>query len=153
MNSFDEPKMPKGLDKVARKKWEELTEMVDLGAADADVLTSYCRNHSILTRVRKTVAAREKAKQFETMIIAKNGAEIINPLITAECRLMQAGNRMLVQLGIAGNGKRQEVLRKPKSTPPPAGCSGPEPPWGWAIEEKMHSNKLADLPGAKPWKH
>jgi phage terminase small subunit len=144
MSNFEEPKMPKDLDREARRKWGELTEMADLGELDADLLASFCRNHSNLMEVRKVKKAQQKAKQFQTMTVAKNGSTVLNPLIVAESRLMQAGGRMLVQLGISGNGKRQETLRKPKATPPPAGFSGPEPPWGWAIEEKLCRNKLED---------
>ena len=152
MTSFDEPKMPKDLDAAARRKWVELTEMVDLGEPDGELLASYCRNHSNLMDVRKAKKAQQKAKQFTTMTVAKNGSTVLNPLIVAESRLMQAGGRMLVQLGISGNGKRQETLRKPKATAPPAGMTGPEPPWGWAIEAKLVGD-VPPLAPKKPWKH
>jgi phage terminase small subunit len=150
MDSFDEPKMPRDLDKEAKKKWLEITDLADLGSLDGELLGNYCRTHSNLVAVRKEKKAQQKAKQFQTMITAKNGSTVVNPLITAESRLMQAAGRMLVQLGISGNGKRQEEIRKPsKSQPPPPGFTGPEPAWGWEIEKKMCGDPENFLPGGK----
>jgi phage terminase small subunit len=135
---FDEPKMPRDLDKDARKKWNEITELADLGSLDAELLGNYCRTHSNLVAVRKEKRAQQKAKTFTTMTIAKNGSTVLNPLLVAESRLMQMAGRMLAGLGISGNGKRQEEIRKPsKPQPVPHGFTGPEPKHGWGIEAAL----------------
>ena len=153
MTSFDLPKMPRDLDKDGRAKWREITEIVDLDSLDSDLLANLCRTHSNLIAVRKEKKLQQSAKIFKTMVVAKNGATVLHPLIVAESRLMQAGSRMLVQLGLAGNGKRQQEIRKPsKSTPPPPGMTGPEPACGWAIEMKL----CGDTPPKEKtpsWKH
>lgn len=132
------PKMPKDLDKDARRKWNEITELADLGSLDAELLGNYCRTHSNLVAVRKEKKAQQKAKAFTTMVVAKNGATVLNPLLVAESRLMQMAGRMLAGLGISGNGKRAEEIRKPsKAQPQPPGFSGPEPRHGWALEAAL----------------
>ncbi|HMF54369.1 MAG TPA: hypothetical protein VK593_08465 [Edaphobacter sp.] len=137
MTDFDAPKMPRDLDKDGRAKWHEITEIADLESLDAELLANYCRTHSNLIAVRREKKIQQTAKTFRTMTTAKNGAIVLHPLIVAESRLMQAGGRMLVQLGLSGNGKRQEQIRKPSKNPPPAGFYGDEPPHGWAIEQKL----------------
>jgi phage terminase small subunit len=137
MRYVDQMKMPRDLDKDARSKWHEIIELADLDQLDAELLGNYCRTHSNLLSVRKEKKIQIAAKVFKTMTTAKNGAIVLHPLIVAESRLMQAGGRMLVQLGLSGNGKRQEQIRKPSQSQPPPGATGPEPPCGWNIEMKL----------------
>lgn len=137
MTDFDAPKMPRDLDKDGRAKWHEITEIADLKEIDAELLANYCRTHSNLIALRREKKKQQTAKTFRTMVVAKNGATVLHPLVVAESRLMQAGGRMLVQLGLSGNGKRQEQIRKPSKEPPPAGFYGDEPAHGWAIEQKL----------------
>jgi phage terminase small subunit len=147
MDGWTEPKMPRDLDKDARRKWVEITELADLGSLDAELLGNYCRTHSNLVAVRKEKKAQQKAKQFQTMTVAKNGATVLNPLLVAESRLMQMAGRMLAGLGISGNGKRAEEIRKPsKPKHPPPGFSGPEPVYGWEVEVQLCKGKLDPTP-------
>ncbi|MBB5331879.1 P27 family phage terminase small subunit [Tunturiibacter gelidoferens] len=148
MTAFDVLKMPKDLDRDARAKWREITEMADLQPLDAELLANYCRTHSTLIDVRKQKKIQIAAKVFHTMVTAKNGSTVMHPLLIAESRLMQAGGRMLVQLGLSGNGKRQEEIRKPSKSTPPPGFFGDEPSWGWDIEKKLCSDVL---PSGKTW--
>jgi hypothetical protein len=136
MNTFDTLKMPRDLDKDGRAKWHEIMQIADLESLDAELLGNYCRTHSNLIAVRREKKIQQTTKTFRTMVIAKNGATVLHPLIVAESRLMQAGGRMLLQLGLSGNGKRQEQIRKPSKNPPP-GLHGIEPTYGWEIEEKL----------------
>jgi len=149
MSAFDGLKMPRDLDKDARHKWCEITEIADLEPLDADLLSNYCRTHSNLMAVRREKRTQQKAKTFHTMTTAKNGAIVLHPLIVAESRLMQAGGRMLVQLGLSGNGKRQEQIRKPSKNQPPPGFYGDEPKHGWPIELALCGTDFP--PKGKPW--
>ena len=149
MTGFDVPKMPRDLDKDGRAKWHEITEIADLEEIDAELLANYCRTHSTLMDVRRTKKAQQKAKVFKTMVVAKNGAVVLNPILTAESRLMQASGRMLVQLGISGNGKRQQEIRKPSKNQPPPGFYGDEPKHGWPIELALCGTDFP--PKGKPW--
>jgi phage terminase small subunit len=153
MRTFDTLKMPRDLDKDAKAKWHQITEIADLESLDAELLANYCRTHSNLMDVRRAKKLQQDAKTFRTMTTAKNGAVVLNPLIVAESRLMQAGGRMLVQLGLSGNGRRQEEIRKPSKNQPPAGMSGPEPAHGWAIEQALCGTDTDFSSKEKTWKH
>jgi hypothetical protein len=110
MRILAEPTMPADLDRRGRRKWSEMTEVADLGVIGRELLANYCRMFSHLMEVEKEKRAQRKAKQFTAMVVTKNGATVLNPLIFAEMRLMELLGRMLVQLGRNSNGKPQEIL-------------------------------------------
>lgn len=130
------PEMPSDLDREAKRKWRELIESCDPDV-DAEVLGNYCRQHSSLLAIRSEKARQIKARTFQTMVPGRDGTMQLNPLLTAENRLIASLNRMLKTLGITPSCDEPGRPRKTELNPPPPGFSGPEPACGWAIEQAL----------------
>jgi phage terminase small subunit len=130
------PEMPGDLDKIARAKWQELVESCDPDV-DTETLANYCRQHSSLLTIRGEKAKQMKARTFETMVPGRDGTMQLNPLLTAESRLIASLNRMLSTLGLMPSRDERGTGRKPQSNPPPPGMSEPEPSWGWETERAL----------------
>lgn len=131
------PKMPSDLDREAKKKWRELVENCEPDA-DLELLGNFCRQHSSLLSIRREKAKQEKAATFKTMVPGRDGTMQLNPLLTAENRLIAILNRMLATLGLTP-GRELGTSRKlqPNSPPPGFPPDAEEPVWGWNIEEKL----------------
>lgn len=129
------PKMPPDLDHFARKKWRELVELVDPDI-DGELIANYARVHGSLMAIRSEKARQLKAGTYESLVPGRDKTLQLNPLQVAENRMVASLNRMLRTLGLAPSREEQERSKKTKrsSNPPPPGFSGPEPPYGWAIE-------------------
>jgi phage terminase small subunit len=132
MKGGPEMPMPKDLDPTARKKWRELIETVD-PETDAELVANYARMYGSLMAIRSEKARQIKARTFETTVPGREGSMQLNPLITAENRMVSSLNRMLRTLGLAPS--REEQGRRPHKLPtePPPGMEGPEPNYGWPI--------------------
>jgi phage terminase small subunit len=145
------PKMPSDLDAEARRKWRELVDLVDPNM-DGETLGNYCRVYSGLAAIRATKALQIKAGSYETLVPGRDGTMQLNPLQTAENRMVASLNRMLKSLGLAQSREEQEHRKKkPSSNQAPPGMSGPEPPWGWEIEKEMCGEPEDFQPGGKFW--
>ena len=124
--------MPADLDLVARKKWRELIDAVDPGT-DGELAGNYCRMYSGLMAIRSEKARQLKAGKYESLVPGRDGALQLNPLQTAENRMVASLNRMLRMLGLAPT-REEQSFRGKLPTEPPTGMDGPEPACGWAIE-------------------
>jgi P27 family predicted phage terminase small subunit len=144
------PKMPADLDREAKKKWRELAPALDPDC-DLELLGMYCRQWSSLLSIRAEKAKQQREGVFETMVAGRDGTKQLNPLLTTENRLVASLNRMLATLGLTP-GRELGTSRKLQPNPPPPGMSGPEPPWGWAIEQKLYGPDEDFQPGGKHWK-
>ena len=131
---FERP--PKDLDYQAQKKWKELILSVDPDA-DLEMLANYCRQHSSLLAIRREKKKQQKSGNFRTMVKGRDGMMTINPLITAENRMVASLNRMLQALGLASSRGGTKANRLLPPSPRPPGMHGDEPPWGWAIEKAL----------------
>jgi hypothetical protein len=143
--------MPPGLDREGKKKFRELIETCEPDA-DVELMSNYARQHSILLSIRREAVKQKAAGMFETMVRGRDGSQVLNPLIVGETRAIAALNRMLKQLGLTAS--REETGRpgrKLLTEPPPAGMQpgAKEPPWGWAIEDKLCGPDSDFLPGGK----
>jgi phage terminase small subunit len=128
------PEMPADLDREGKKKYLELIGSVDIDA-DLEMLANYCRQHSNLLTLRGERTQRQKSGRFETMVKGRDGTMVLNPLITAENRMVASLNRMLE--GLATSRKETSAKRPLPSTPRPPGFMGDEPPGGWALEAAL----------------
>ena len=126
------PEMPPDLDREAKKKWAELVGSCDPDV-DAELLANYCRQHSTLLAIRSEKAKRTKGRTFETLVAGRDGTMVLNPLLVTENRLIASLNRMLRTLGLVPSPEEKR-RRPPLQADAPPGCTGPEPPWGWALE-------------------
>jgi phage terminase small subunit len=143
------------LDREAKKKWSELIDAVDPDV-DRELLGNYCRQHSTLMAIRSEKAAQLKAGTFQTMLPGRDKSLQLNPMLTAENRIVAALNRMLRALGLALNREEQDRRKKKRPyTPPPPGFSGPEPSHGWelaiALCRGLPEPTLEDLKLEKQW--
>ena len=126
--------MPSDLDQEAKKKWRELVDLVDPNTDDAELLGNYCRTYSSLIGVRAEKTREIKAGTFETMVPGRDKSKQLNPLLTAENRMVASLNRMLRTLGLVPNREQQDARKKVRpDRPPPPGMTGPEPAYGWPI--------------------
>jgi len=131
------PKIPPDLDATAKRKWRELADSVD-PEVDRELLANFCRQHSTLMAIRAEKAKLIKAGTFSTMVPGRDKALQLNPLLTAESRLVSSLNRQLRGLGLSPAREEQDRRgKKPRANPPPPGMSGPEPKWGWTIEAEL----------------
>jgi phage terminase small subunit len=124
--------MPADLDREGKKKFRELIDAVDPGI-DAELVANYCRMYGGLIAIRSEKARQLKAGEYKSLVPGRDGALQLNPLQTGENRMVATLNRMLRMLGLAPSREDQR-RRLPLQTDPPPGCTGPEPPWGWALE-------------------
>lgn len=132
------PGMPSDLDYQAKKKWRELVGCVDVDA-DLEMLANYCRQHSNLLAIRRERARQQKRGKFETMTRGRDGTKVINPLITAENRMVASLNRMLKGLGLASTREETGMKRSPPPKPRPAWAvpGSEEPNHSWACEAAL----------------
>ncbi len=150
------PKMPPDLDSTARKKWNELAELVDEDT-DGELLGHYCRQWSSLVCLRREKSKQQKDGSFKTMVRGRDASEQLNPMLREENRLVSALARMLRSLGLTPTRDQQEYRKKkaPNSDPPPPGMSGSEPGHGWQIEialcRGLPNPTPADLKRDKQW--
>jgi phage terminase small subunit len=107
------PEMPSDLDREAKKKWAELVGSCDVDV-DGEMLANYCRQYSSLLSIRREKARQQKAGTFKTMVRGRDRAMQLNPLQTAENRLIASLNRMLRTLGLMP-AQDQRGRRKPAS--------------------------------------
>ena len=122
------PEMPKDLDRDAKKKWAELVGSCDPDV-DAELLGNYCRQHSSLLAIRSEKARQIKARTFEATAPGRDGSMQLNPLLTAENRMVASLNRMLRTLGLAPS-KEEQARRRPVADeidPLEAALCGPSP--------------------------
>lgn len=127
-------KIPPDLDATAKRKWRELADGVD-PEVDRELLANFCRQHSTLMAIRTEKAKLIKAGTFSAMVPGRDKALQLNPLLTAESRLVSSLNRQLRGLGLSPSREEQDRrTRKPLPGPPPPGFSGPEPACGWVVE-------------------
>jgi phage terminase small subunit len=127
------PKPPADLDREGKRKWAELVDVVD--PDDYEILANYARQHSTLLAIRAEKAKLIKAGTFSTMVPGRDKALQLNPLLTAESRLVSSLNRQLRGLGLSPSREEQDRRsKKPAAGPPPPGFSGPEPQYGWVVE-------------------
>ena len=128
--------MPPDLDHQAKKKWLEL-----IGSCDPDVdremLANYCRQHSSLLAIRREIKREQKSGKFKTIVPARDGTMGLNPLLVTQNRSIASLNRMLKSLGLTPSREDQGAKPPSPSTPPPPGLRGPEPSWGWELEQKL----------------
>jgi phage terminase small subunit len=106
--------MPKDLDSAAKKKWQELIGSVDPDA-DSEILANYCRQHSSLLAIRRERWKLHRSGKFQTMVPARDGTMGLNPMLTAENRLIASLNRMLKGLGLTSSREKAGVKRPPAS--------------------------------------
>ena len=107
---------------------------------DGELLGNFCRQHATLVAIRKEKAMQISAGTFQTMTPGRDKALQLNPLLTAEGRLVASLNRMLRALGLALSREEQDRRSKKRQpNPPPPGfpADAVEPPWGWALEEAL----------------
>jgi phage terminase small subunit len=130
------PGMPSDLDYQAKKKWQELVGSIDVDA-DLEMLANYCRQHSTLLAIRREKTKQMKSGKFQTMVKGRDGTKVLNPLITAESRMVASLNRMLKSLGLASSREEAGVNRSPPVIQPPLGMQGNEPSWGWTLERAL----------------
>jgi phage terminase small subunit len=100
------PKPPSDLDPVARKKWKEMIETVD-PTIDEELVANYARLHSSLMAIRSEKTRLVKTGKYETLVPGRDGALQLNPLQTAENRMVSSLNRMLRTLGLAPTREEQ----------------------------------------------
>jgi phage terminase small subunit len=132
---------PADLDREGKKKFRELIEIVDPDI-DRELVANYCRQFSSLAAIRREKAAQIKAGTFQTMTPGRDKTLQLNPLLTAEGRLIASQNKALRTLGLAQDREGQERQKKKHlPTPAPPGHRGPEPSWGWEIETKICGGK------------
>jgi P27 family predicted phage terminase small subunit len=132
---------PPDLDREAKRTWEELVGSCDPDL-DTELLANYCRQYSSWLAIRSEKARQIKARTFETTVPGRDGSMQLNPLLTAESRLIASLNKMLKQLGLTTSPDDRGARKEPNPTPP--GCSGPEPACGWAIELKLCGDALSE---------
>jgi phage terminase small subunit len=127
-------KPPADLDREGKRKWVELCDAVD--PDDLEVLANFCRQHATLLGIRAELAKQRKSGTFQTLTKGRDSTLVLNPLLTAETRLVAALNRQLRTLGLAPTADEQaRRKKKPASGPPPPGMKGRQaPPWGWELE-------------------
>lgn len=142
--------MPADLDREGKKKFRELIDAVDPGI-DAELVANYCRMYSGLMAIRSEKARQLKSGKYESLVPGRDGALQLNPLQTAENRMVATLNRMLRTLGLAPSREEQR-RRPPLQTDPPPGCTGPEPPWGWALEMAL-CGPIDEVPIPAPGPH
>jgi phage terminase small subunit len=139
------PKPPADLDREGRRKWAELVDAVD--PDDYEILANYARQHSTLLAIGAEKAKLIKAGTFSTMVPGRDKALQLNPLLTAESRLVSSLNRQLRGLGLSPSREEQDRRsKKPASGPPPPGFSGPEPVYGWEVEIALCKGKPDPTP-------
>jgi phage terminase small subunit len=128
--------MPSDLDYQAKKKWRELVGSVDVDA-DLEMLSNYCRQHSSLLAIRRERTRQQKSGKFQQLVKGRDGTMTLNPLVTAENRMVASLNRMLQTLGLAS--REQTKGRRSLPTPRPhwASVGEGEPSGGWAIEAAL----------------
>ena len=110
------PGMPADLDYQAKKKWRELVGSVDIDA-DLEMLANYCRQHSNLLTLRGERMQQQKSGKFKNLVNGRDGTIVLNPLITAENRMVASLNRMLEGAGnlterIGGEARFRTAARK-----------------------------------------
>jgi hypothetical protein len=139
--------MPADLDSTAKKKWNELAELVDENV-DGELLGHYCRQWSSLLSLRREKSKQVKDGSFKTMVRGRDSSEQLNPMLREENRLVSALARMLRSLGLTPTRDEQEYRKKkaPNSGPPPPGFSGPEPKYGWVLEAALCKGRLEQTP-------
>ena len=128
--------MPEDLDFQGRKKWEELVGSCDPGV-DGEMLANYCRQHSTLLAIRREKRRQQKSGKFRTMVPGRDGTQVLNPLLVTENRLIASLNKTLQALELMSSRGETKGKRPLPSSSRPPGMHGEEPPWGWAIEEKL----------------
>jgi phage terminase small subunit len=128
--------MPAGLDKEAKRKFREMVLVCDPDT-DPEAIANYARQFSILVSIRRERAKQEAAGIFSTMVAGRDATQVLNPLIVGENRAIAALSRMLKGLGLTNSREEQGARRKAQPNPAPPGMTGPEPPWGWAIEQAL----------------
>jgi phage terminase small subunit len=140
------PKMPADLDAAAKKKWAELVDAVDLNI-DTELLANYCRMYGGLMAIRSEKARLLKVGKYKTLVPGRDGSQQLNPLQTAENRMVSSLNRQLRGLGLAPSREEQEHRKKtPANNPPPPGWTGPEPSHGWILEVALCKGPLDASP-------
>ena len=146
---------PADLDGPAKRKWNELLDSVDPDV-DRELLANFCRQHSTLLAIRAEKAELIKAGTFSTMVPGRDKALQLNPLLTAESRLVASLNRQLRGLGMSPSREEQDRrTKKPRPLPPPPGMEGPEPDYGWriaiALSRGLPNPTPEDLQREKGW--
>ena len=71
--------------------------------------------------IRREKKRLQKSGKFRTMTPARDGTLGLNPLLTAESRLIASLNRMLKSLGLSPSREESSANRRPLSAPAPPG--------------------------------